>query len=47
MKYIEVVASSGSAGTVEAIAEKAKAQDFRLGPVNPQDESCDVDWARV
>lgn len=31
MKYIEVVAESGSADTVRAIAEKAKASDFRLG----------------
>lgn len=31
MKYIEIVASSGSADTVAAIAEKVKAEDFRLG----------------
>ncbi|MCW8826577.1 MAG: TIGR00341 family protein [Gammaproteobacteria bacterium] len=33
MKYIEVVADSGSSNTVRAIAEKAKAEDFRLGVV--------------
>lgn len=33
MKYIEVVADQGSAGTIAAIAEKAKAEDFRLGQV--------------
>jgi uncharacterized hydrophobic protein (TIGR00341 family) len=31
MKYVEVVAGSGSVGTVSAIAEKYKAKDFRLG----------------
>jgi uncharacterized hydrophobic protein (TIGR00341 family) len=33
MKYVEVVAESGSADTIMAIAEKAKAQDCRLGVV--------------
>lgn len=33
MKYVEVVADSGSSGTVQAVAEKAKAVDFRLGAV--------------
>ncbi|MDH3355513.1 MAG: TIGR00341 family protein, partial [Chromatiales bacterium] len=33
MKYVEVVADSGSSSTVLAIAEKAKAQDFRVGIV--------------
>ncbi|SFP35137.1 TIGR00341 family protein [Nitrosomonas cryotolerans] len=33
MKYIEVVANTGSSATVLAIAEKVKAQDFRLGIV--------------
>lgn len=33
MKYVEVVAESGSADTVLAIAEKAQAQDCRLGVV--------------
>ena len=33
MKYVEVVANAGSSGTISAIAEKAKAQDFRLGVV--------------
>ena len=31
MKYVEVVADAGTAATVLAIAEKAKAQDCRLG----------------
>ena len=31
MKYVEVVADAGSSKTVLAIAEKVKAQDFRLG----------------
>lgn len=31
MKYIEVIAGQGSADTIEAIAEKARAEDFRLG----------------
>ncbi len=31
MKYIEVIADSGSSATVQAIADKAKARDFRLG----------------
>lgn len=31
MKYVEVVASSGSADTIAAIADKVKATDFRLG----------------
>lgn len=38
MKYIEVVAATGSAETVAAIAEKVKAQDFRLGPADQQDQ---------
>jgi len=33
MKYVEVVAESGSASTVLALAEKAKAQDIRFGVV--------------
>lgn len=33
MKYVEVVANEGSAGTIEAIAEKAGAQDVRFGMV--------------
>ena len=33
MKYIEVIADSGSSSTVQAIADKVKAQDFRLGVV--------------
>jgi len=33
MKYIEIVAGSGSAETVAAIAEKVKAEDFRLGMI--------------
>ncbi len=33
MKYVEVIASAGSADTVSAIAEKSQAQDFRLGVV--------------
>jgi uncharacterized hydrophobic protein (TIGR00341 family) len=33
MKYLEVVADVQSAATIEKIAEKAKARDFRLGPV--------------
>ncbi len=33
MKYVEVVANAGSSDTISAIAEKAKAQDFRLGVV--------------
>ncbi len=33
MKYVEVVANEGSAGTITAIAEKAKAQDVRIGIV--------------
>lgn len=31
MKYVEVIADAGSADTVSAIADKAKAEDFRLG----------------
>lgn len=31
MKYVEVIADSGSADTISAIAEKVKADDFRLG----------------
>jgi len=33
MKYIEVIAESGSSNTISAIAKKAKALDFRLGVV--------------
>lgn len=33
MKYVEVVARAGSANTVEETAARAKALDFRLGPV--------------
>lgn len=33
MKYVEVVADAGSSATVQAVAEKAKAADFRFGPV--------------
>jgi len=33
MKYVEVVADAGSSDTIYSIAQKAKAQDFRLGPV--------------
>ena len=33
MKYVEIIADAGSSGTVSAIAEKAKAMDFRLGVV--------------
>lgn len=33
MKYVEVVAEEGSTATITAIAEKADAQDFRIGPV--------------
>jgi uncharacterized hydrophobic protein (TIGR00341 family) len=33
MKYVEIIADAGSSGTVSAIAEKAKAMDFRLGIV--------------
>ena len=33
MKYVEIIADAGSADTVSAIAEKAKATDFRLGVV--------------
>jgi uncharacterized hydrophobic protein (TIGR00341 family) len=31
MKYVEIIADAGSADTVSAISEKAKAVDFRLG----------------
>ncbi len=31
MKYVEIIADAGSSDTVTAIAEKVKAQDFRLG----------------
>ncbi len=31
MKYVEIIADTGSSDTVLAIAEKAKVQDFRLG----------------
>jgi len=31
LKYVEVIADSGSADTILAISEKVKAQDFRLG----------------
>ncbi|MFA5716640.1 MAG: TIGR00341 family protein [Desulfobulbaceae bacterium] len=33
MKYVEVIAEASSAKTVQAVAEKAKAADFRLGAV--------------
>lgn len=33
MGYVEIIADAGSSGTVLAIAEKAKVQDFRLGVV--------------
>jgi uncharacterized hydrophobic protein (TIGR00341 family) len=33
MRYVEIIADAGSSGTVLAIAEKAKVQDFRLGVV--------------
>ncbi len=33
MKYVEVVAEESSTATITALAEKADAQDFRLGPV--------------
>jgi uncharacterized hydrophobic protein (TIGR00341 family) len=33
MKYVEIIADAGSSGTVLAIAEKTKVQDFRLGVV--------------
>ncbi|MDX8386263.1 MAG: TIGR00341 family protein [Gallionella sp.] len=33
MKYVEVVADSGSADSVSAIAEKLEASDFRLGEI--------------
>jgi uncharacterized hydrophobic protein (TIGR00341 family) len=33
MKYVEIIADAGSSGIVSAIAEKAKAMDFRLGVV--------------
>ncbi len=33
MKYVEVVADNGSASTISAIAEKAKAQDLRFGVI--------------
>jgi uncharacterized hydrophobic protein (TIGR00341 family) len=35
MKYVEVIAGAGSAETVRAAAERAKALDVRLGPVGP------------
>ena len=38
MKYVEVVANQGSAETVAAIAEKVKASDFRLGPVDQEQQ---------
>lgn len=34
MKYVEVVANTGSSSTVSAIAEKVKAHDFRVGVVS-------------
>ncbi|MGG7054791.1 TIGR00341 family protein [Nitrosomonas sp. ANs5] len=37
MKYIEVIANEGNADTVAAIAEKAHAQDFRLGVTGEDD----------
>lgn len=33
MKYVEIIANAGSSDTISAIAEKAKATDFRLGVV--------------
>lgn|GEM_PF-192852 len=33
MKYVEVIAEASSSNTVQAVAEKAKAADFRLGAV--------------
>lgn len=33
MKYVEIIADTGSSDTVSAIAEKVKAPDFRLGVV--------------
>ena len=33
MKYVEIIADAGSSNTISAIAEKAKAMDFRLGIV--------------
>lgn len=33
MRYVEIIADAGSSGTVLAIAENAKVQDFRLGVV--------------
>jgi uncharacterized hydrophobic protein (TIGR00341 family) len=33
MKYVEIIADSGSSGTVLTIADKVKVQDFRLGVV--------------
>lgn len=35
MKYLEITAAAGSADTVAAIAEKAKAWDFRVGVAGP------------
>lgn len=34
MKYVEIVASAGSVDTIRAIADKARAQDFRVGAVD-------------
>ena len=38
MKYVEIVAGSGSVATIRAIAEKVRALDFRLGPVDETDQ---------
>jgi len=37
MKYVEVIANSGSADTISAIADKVKAVDFRLSMVGDDD----------
>lgn len=37
MKYVEVIANSGSADTVAAIAEKVQAVDFRLSAIGSDD----------
>ena len=33
MKYVEIIADSGSARTISALAQKVKAKDLRFGPV--------------
>jgi uncharacterized hydrophobic protein (TIGR00341 family) len=33
MKYVEIIADSGSADTIKAIADKAKAEDLRVGVI--------------